>query len=509
MQPTIDEKTPFLRPVVQGSHSPVGRSISQDDAILNYRTTPSFRVYKRRWFMLLVLCVLNFSNAMIWISFAPVADYAASFYEKTEDDIDWLSIIYMVAFFPCGFLASWVLDARGLRMGVVTGAWLNATGAAIRIISGLNVVRQHQQQFIVVMLGQALAASAQPFLLNAPTKLAANWFGDKERATANMLSSLANPCGVLVANALAPVIVKGNLDIREMLWIFAIPAFLGVTLATCGVCSSSPPVPPTLSASVATEPFVKGLKKLVRNKQYLILMGSFGLGIGLFTALTTLIQQVICPYGYDDKMAGTTGAVLIAVGLMGGAVAGVYVDKTKDFVTAAKVSYAFAAIAVIALTLISQRPNMPAALVIVAGIFGFFAFALMPVCLEVGVECTYPVAEATSAGLMWMTGQLSGIVIVLVCQAVAKPKDHSRFPNAKCQSEPGASSKSSKVQDFCFGMYFMACAAVVTALVFISCFKPRYLRLEAEQRYAAEKILGYGQSARLPADGEEIVGEVN
>ena len=28
----------------------------------------------------------------------------------------------------------------------------------------------------------------------------------------------------------------------------------------------------------------------------------------------------------------------------------------------------------------------------------------MPVCLEVGVECTYPVAEATSAGLQWMAG---------------------------------------------------------------------------------------------------------
>ena len=33
--------------------------------------------------------------------------------------------------------------------------------------------------------------------------------------------------------------------------------------------------------------------------------------------------------------------------------------------------------------------------------FGFFGFALMPVCLELGVELTYPVAEATSSGLLW------------------------------------------------------------------------------------------------------------
>ena len=47
---------------------------------------------------------------------------------------------------------------------------------------------------------------------------------------------------------------------------------------------------------------------------------------------------------------------------------------------------------------------MPVLLICICGLFGFFAFALMPVCLEVGVECTFPVAEATSAGLQWMAG---------------------------------------------------------------------------------------------------------
>ena len=33
--------------------------------------------------------------------------------------------------------------------------------------------------------------------------------------------------------------------------------------------------------------------------------------------------------------------------------------------------------------------------------FGFFALPLIPVCMELGVEITYPVAEATSSGLLW------------------------------------------------------------------------------------------------------------
>ena len=41
------------------------------------------------------------------------------------------------------------------------------------------------------MIGQTLAALAQPFLLGSPTKLAALWFGADERATANMIASLS------------------------------------------------------------------------------------------------------------------------------------------------------------------------------------------------------------------------------------------------------------------------------------------------------------------------------
>ena len=52
----------------------------------------------------------------------------------------------------------------------------------------------------------------------------------------------------------------------------------------------------------------------------------------------------------------------------------------------------------------THQVGQPVLVVFSCGLFGFFAFALMPVCLEVGVECTYPVAEATSAGLQWMAG---------------------------------------------------------------------------------------------------------
>jgi len=34
-------------------------------------------------------------------------------------------------------------------------------------------------------------------------------------------------------------------------------------------------------------------------------------------------------------------------------------------------------------------------------LFGFFGLPLIPACMELGVEITYPVSEATSSGLLW------------------------------------------------------------------------------------------------------------
>lgn len=40
--------------------------------------------------------------------------------------------------------------------------------------------------------------------------------------------------------------------------------------------------------------------QVVQNKPYLVLMVTFGSGIGLFTCLQTLLEQIICPRGYSD-----------------------------------------------------------------------------------------------------------------------------------------------------------------------------------------------------------------
>lgn len=53
---------------------------------------------------------------------------------------------------------------------------------------------------------------------------------------------------------------------------------------------------------------------------------------------------------------------------------------------------------------ITRFRHLPVLTAICIGLFGSFAFGLLPIGLELAVECTYPVAEATSSGLLWMSG---------------------------------------------------------------------------------------------------------
>ena len=117
-----------------------------------------------------------------------------------------------------GFGFSWIKSKLNHRLDfglqMLLGALLNVSGLGIRFISTISQVKDYS--FTVVMVGQGIAATAQPFLLFAPTKLAAVWFPDSQRAIANTLGSASNPLGILMAFLFSKMIVQSTEDIPRM-----------------------------------------------------------------------------------------------------------------------------------------------------------------------------------------------------------------------------------------------------------------------------------------------------
>ena len=95
----------------------------------------------------------------------------------------------MITGIPCGIIATWLIDTLGLRLSVILSAWLNCIGAVLRLVSAVDGIAEGAI-VPLVFIGQTIAALAQPFVLFAPTKLSALWFGEDERAVSNMLATM-------------------------------------------------------------------------------------------------------------------------------------------------------------------------------------------------------------------------------------------------------------------------------------------------------------------------------
>jgi len=144
--------------------------------------------------MLVVISLLNVTNGMMWLTFAPIPDFTARYYNVPEDNVNWFSIVYFIVSLLMGLFSIVVLDTWGLKVSLYLGATFNFIGSLLRWVSTVHPIVcstvYSQSGFLVAMVGQFLTACAQPFLLYAPTKLAGLWFGPKERAICTMFASV-------------------------------------------------------------------------------------------------------------------------------------------------------------------------------------------------------------------------------------------------------------------------------------------------------------------------------
>ncbi|KAK2493845.1 hypothetical protein MC885_010855 [Smutsia gigantea] len=429
-----------------------------------------YRAYARRWVFLLVLSLLSCSNATLWLSFAPVADTIAQHFLLSTEQINWLSMVYLVVSIPSGVTAMWFLDSVGLRWATVLCAWLNFAGSVLRSVPCMLV--EVQDPFAFLMSGQSLCALAQTLVIFSPAKLAALWFPEHQRATANVIGTMSNPLGILVANLLSPALVKKEEDISMMLGIYIIPAGLACLLATACLWESVPPTPPSAGAACSTsEKFLDGLKLLVRNKAYITLAVGFGGGIGVFTSFSALLEQVLCVKGYSNEFAGLCGALFIVFGILGALVLGLYVDQTKHFTEALKIGLCLTSMACAAFAVVSQLQGQKLVLAATCSLLGLVGFSVAPVAMELAVECSFPVGEGAAAGLVFVLGQAEGMLIMVLLTAL---------PVRRAQPSVSTCRDGQDPLDWKVSMLLMAGLCAFFSCLLVLFFHTPYRRLQAE-----------------------------
>lgn len=121
--------------------------------------------------MLAIFFLLAFANGMCWVTASPIAVPIGRAYGQSDAVVSIIPMCYMIIYVFVNFPSNWVLDVKGIKKGIVVGAVFTAVGAGFRCL-----ITTH---FAFVILGQILCAIGQPFILNAPTKVAVRWFMPK------------------------------------------------------------------------------------------------------------------------------------------------------------------------------------------------------------------------------------------------------------------------------------------------------------------------------------------
>jgi MFS family permease len=357
-----------------------------------------YKVYPYRWVMLGAYMLMVAANQLLWITFAPVTSEAVKFYGVSDLKIGILSMCFMIVYLVVSIPASWIIDTYGIRIGVGTGALLTGVFGLLRGIV--------PPSYNLVLLSQIGIAAGQPFLLNAITKIAARWFPLEERATASGLGTLAMYIGILAGMILTPILVSSS-GMTRVLHIYGLMAIL-IMLIFGTLVRERPPVAPCPPEQEERALALEGLKLIFRKKNFNLLMVIFFVGLGVFNAVTTWIENIVSPRGFTIIQAGITGGLMIGGGILGALILPILSDKYRKRTPFILLALAGSTLSLIGVTLATNY----FLLLLSGAAFGFFLLSSGPIGFQYGAEITYPISEGTSNGFLLLAGQLSGILFI-------------------------------------------------------------------------------------------------
>ncbi|KAI3398958.1 hypothetical protein diail_7985 [Diaporthe ilicicola] len=381
---------------------------SQD--LNEHGTVEFFKVYKRRWFGLVQLTLLNIVVSWDWLTLSPVVSSAAEFFNTSESSINWLSTAFLLAFVVVAPLVIYVLH-WGPKPSIIACSVLILVGNWIRY----GGARASPPNFGVVMFGQILIGFSQPFVLAAPTRYSDLWFTNRGRVAATALMSLANPFGAAIGQLIMPFWVDKASDVPNAVLYVAIIATI------CSLPSlfipAKPPTPPAPSGETTKLSIPASARILSRSPEFWMLFIPYAVYVGFFNSISSLLNQMMEPYGFNDTDSGIAGAVLIVVGLVAAAITSPILDRTKSFILAIKVAIPITALCYLIFIWMPATRAIPGPYVVLA-ILGASSFSLVPVASELLVELTHPVSPEVTSTLAWSGGQLLGAIFIIVSDAL-------------------------------------------------------------------------------------------
>ena len=371
-----------------------------------------YTLYAIRWPMCIFFTSSIVASGLGMVGFTAISNNLTGIYGVSSLATTMLVLPFIILFIPWIFPANYLIDTKGIVIPVYIASVTMILGAWIRILVNTN--------FYFVIGGQVLMAIGQPFMLSAPAKLAALWFGDNERALATILGSLASPIGAVIGFIL-PLLFIGDDDIhpensdkfeRYVLVQSIIITVLGLPIIF--LIRNQPKTPPSKSAEKVLKAKRVGqwvaFKRLILNKDYVFLTLSFSFIYSIYTTLGSWVGQISNEFGFQSSANSIFGTVYIFGGLVGSFGHAILLDKFKKY----KLQYMLIGVGWIltlgGTTAIIGTGNVAFAAILLC-LLGVAQLPIIGVAYSFSSELTYPINEALSCGFLQLIGSIVASVL--------------------------------------------------------------------------------------------------
>jgi predicted MFS family arabinose efflux permease len=346
------------------------------------------------WPVIIAYGLVCAATQVLWLTYAAITTETARRYGVSVGAVGWLAEIFPLLYVALAIPAGILLD-RWFRPALAAGGALVALGGLVRLGG---------ETFAWAMAGQVMVAIAQPIVLSAVSKLAGEYLPAEERATGISVGSAGSFVGMLLALVLGPTLgAHGQLERLLVLEavLAVIPAVaLAVVLRRPGHESEEhAAIEGSAARALWALPSMRTLCSLVF------------VGFGIFVALATWLQTLLAPAGVSETAAGGLLVGMVIAGIIACAVLPPLVARRgaeRGFMRSAVLVGCLGCIALGVAPWLGVR-----ALAIVA--MGVVLLPALPVILT-AAEQLAGAAAGTAGAIVWMAGNLGGLVVALLVQ---------------------------------------------------------------------------------------------
>jgi predicted MFS family arabinose efflux permease len=355
----------------------------------------------QRWGVLACFAAAAGLSQFLWLNFAPIVSQIQSRYGIGESQASLLLLVFPLIYVFLSIHAGSLTDRKGYRLSLVLGTGLMAVFSCLRIYLG---------SFWFLLFAQVGIAVAQPYVVNAVSKLVLDWFEKEHEALATGLGTMGMFIGMAAGLAATPPLVEA-IGMEKTMAVFA--AVSCATFAACWIWVVPNPRQGKHGAMSAGN--LKGdLAILLRDRDLLLVFLLAFLGLGYFNGLTTWLEPILAPNGMGSVQAGLVGGALIVGGIAGSALIPALSDRLKrrrPFLIAC-----IAAGCALVYPLTATTHFKFALLLAAAQGFVFLpAFALL---LEAASELAGPTLAGSATGLLMLCGNAGAVIVIVAMEAI-------------------------------------------------------------------------------------------